>query len=122
MALPVFRIERLALHARHGAKEAERSLGQRFYLDIVFTADIGAALASDALADSVHYGDVIKAASRTFTAREYNLIEAAGAAVADALLVTFPKIAAVSVTVHKPAAPVAAILDMISVTVERSRG
>lgn len=122
MALPQFRIERLALHARHGAKEAERSLGQRFYLDIVFTADIGTALASDALGDSVHYGDVIKAATRTFTAREYNLIEAAAAAVGDALLAQFPKIVAVSVTVHKPAAPVAAILDMISVTVERSRG
>jgi dihydroneopterin aldolase len=122
MALPVFRIERLALHARHGAKEAERSLGQRFFLDIVFTAEIGTALASDQLGDSVHYGDVIKAASKTFTARDFNLIEAAAAAVADDLLARFPKIASISVTVHKPAAPVAAILDGISVTVERQRG
>lgn len=122
MALPVFRIERLALHARHGAKEAERSLGQRFFLDIVFTAEIGTALASDQLGDSVHYGDVIKAASKTFTARDFNLIEAAAAAVADDLLTRFPKIASISVTVHKPAAPVAAILDGISVTVERQRG
>ena len=80
MALPSIRIDRLALHARHGAKEAERSLGQRFYLDIEFTADIEKALASDALVDSVHYGEVIKAATRTFTARDYNLIEAAAAA------------------------------------------
>jgi dihydroneopterin aldolase len=122
MALPVFRIERLALHARHGAKEAERSLGQRFFLDIVFTAEIGTALASDQLGDSVHYGDVIKAASKTFTARDFNLIEAAAAAVADDLLARFPKIASISVTVHKPAAPVAAILDGISVRVERQRG
>lgn len=122
MALPSIRIDRLALHARHGAKEAERSLGQRFYLDIEFTADIEKALASDALVDSVHYGEVIKAATKTFTARDYNLIEAAAAAVGDDLLARFPKIVSVSVTVQKPAAPVAAILDMISVTVERSRG
>jgi dihydroneopterin aldolase len=122
MTLPLFRIDRLALHARHGAKEEERSLGQRFYLDIVFCAEIDAALASDQLGDSVHYGEVIKAASQTFTAREYNLIEAAGAAVADDLLARFPRIATVAVTVHKPAAPVAAILEGISVTVERKRG
>ncbi len=122
MALPSIRIDRLALHARNGAKEAERSLGQRFYLDIEFTADIEKALASDALVDSVHYGEVIKAATKTFTARDYNLIEAAAAAVGDDLLTRFPKIVSVSVTVQKPAAPVAAILDMISVTVERSRG
>jgi dihydroneopterin aldolase len=122
MTLPVFRIDRLALHARHGAKEEERSLGQRFYLDIVFSAEIDAALASDALADSVHYGEVIKVASKAFTARDYNLIEAAGAAVADGLLAAFPKIVSVGVTVRKPAAPVAAILKMISVTVERKRG
>jgi dihydroneopterin aldolase len=122
MTLPLFRIDHLALHARHGAKEEERSLGQRFYLDIVFCAEIDAALASDQLGDSVHYGEVIKAASQTFTAREYNLIEAAGAAVADDLLARFPRIATVAVTVHKPAAPVAAILEGISVTVERKRG
>jgi dihydroneopterin aldolase len=122
MTLPVFRIDRLALHARHGAREAERSLGQRFFLDIVFTADIAPALASDALADSVHYGDVIKAASKTFTARDFNLIEAAAAAVADDLLARFRKIVSITVTVHKPAAPVAAILEGISVTVERKRG
>lgn len=117
----VFRIDRLALHARHGAKAEERSLGQRFYLDIAVTADVGAALSSDRLEDSVHYGEVIKAATRTFTEREFNLIEAAAAAVADDLLQRFPKIVAVAVTVHKPAAPVAAIFDSISATVERRR-
>jgi dihydroneopterin aldolase len=117
----VFRIDRLALHARHGAKAEERSLGQRFFLDIVATADVGAAVASDQLEDSVHYGDVIKAATQTFTERAFKLIEAAAGAVADDLLRRFPKILAVSVTVHKPAAPVAAILEGISATVERRR-
>ncbi len=117
----VFRIDRLALHARHGAKEAERSLGQRFFLNIVVTADVEAALTSDRLEDSVHYGEVIKAATRTFTERDFNLIEAAASAVAEDLLRRFPKIVAVAVTVHKPSAPVAAIFDSISATVERRR-
>ena len=115
------RIDRLALHARHGAKEAERSLGQRFYLDIVLEAEIDAALTSDRLEDSVHYGDIIKDATRVFTERDFTLIEAAAAAVADHLLNGFPRLVSVTVTVHKPSAPVSAILDGISATVSRRR-
>ncbi len=121
MGTVVIRIDRLALHARHGAKQAERDLGQRFFVDLVITAEVGDAGRSDRLEDSIHYGDVIKAATGAFTGRHFNLIEAAATAVADDLLRTFPKIAALSVTVHKPAAPVSAILDDISVTIERSR-
>lgn len=117
-----FHISRLALHARHGAKEAERSLGQRFFLDLKLTAEVDAAVASDRLEDSVHYGDVIKAATKAFTERTFSLIEAAAGAVGDTLLKQFPKLTVVKVTVHKPAAPVAAILDGISTTVERRRG
>ncbi len=121
MATAEFRISRLALHARHGALEAERSLGQRFFLDLDITADVGNALASDAVADTLHYGQVIKAATAAFTAREFNLIEAAAAAVGEALLARFPAITVIRVTVHKPSAPVSAILDGISATVELRR-
>ncbi len=121
MSVAVFRIDRLALHARHGTKEAERSLGQRFFLDLVVTAEVGDAPRSDRLEESVHYGDVIKAASAIFTGRDFNLIEAAADAVATELLRRFPPIVAAAVTVHKPAAPVSAILDDISVTIERRR-
>ena len=117
----VFRITGLALHATHGALEAERTLGQRFFLDLIVTANVGDALNSDRLEDSVHYGQIIKAASRTFTDRTFNLIEAAAAAVADDLLARFAAISAVSVTVHKPSAPVSAIIEDLSATVERRR-
>lgn len=122
MATAEFRISSLALHARHGVLEAERSLGQRFFLDLDIVAEVGNALVSDKVEDTLHYGRVIKAATAAFTAREFNLIEAAAAAVGDALMAQFPAIASVRVTVQKPAAPVSAILDGISATVERRRG
>ena len=121
MALADFRIARLAIHGRHGALEAERSLGQRFFLDLDITADVGNALASDDVADTLHYGQVIKAATAAFNARPFNLIEAAAAAVADDLLARFPAIVSVRVTVHKPSAPVAAIIEDLAATVERRR-
>ncbi len=64
---------------------------------------------------------VIKAATLTFTGRTFNLIEAAAGAVADDILDRFPKVTAVSVTVHKPSAPVAAFVADVSATVERRR-
>lgn len=121
MATAEFRITKLALHGRHGALEAERTLGQRFFLDLELTAELGNATVSDSLEETLHYGQVIKAASAAFNARTFNLIEAAAGAVADDLLARFPKIVTARVTVHKPAAPVAAMIEDLSVTVERRR-
>lgn len=121
MALVTISIEGLALHARHGVLEAERILGQHFFLDLTITAEVGDALESDRLEDSVHYGQIIKAATATFTSRNFNLIEAAARAVADDLLERFPAVTAVKVTVHKPSAPVSAILRDLSASVERRR-
>jgi dihydroneopterin aldolase len=121
MATAEFRIAGIALHGRHGALEAERSLGQKFSLDLDIVADIGDAARSDKLDETLHYGQVIKAATAAFNARPLNLIEAAAGAVADELLARFPKIVSLRVTVHKPNAPVAAIIDDLAVTVERRR-
>lgn len=122
MTIAEFRISRLALHGRHGALEAERSLGQRFFLDLEITADIGNALETDEVADTLHYGQAIKAATAAFNERPFNLIEAAAGHVADDLLARFPAIRSVRVTVHKPSAPVAAIIDDLAATIERHRG
>ena len=43
-------------------------------------------------------------------------------AVADAVLTTFPRVASVRVTVHKPHAPIAAIFNDVGVTILRTRG
>jgi 7,8-dihydroneopterin aldolase/epimerase/oxygenase len=122
MTIAEFRIARLALHGRHGALAAERALGQRFFLDLEIAAEIGAALETDDVADTLHYGQVIKAASAAFNERPFNLIEAAAGHVADDLLARFPAIRSVRVTVHKPSAPVAAIIDDLAAIVERRRG
>jgi dihydroneopterin aldolase len=121
MATAEFTIAGMALHGRHGALEAERSLGQKFFVDLEIVADIGNAASSDRLEETLHYGQVIKAAAHAFNEKPLNLIEAAAGAVGDALIAGFPKIVSVRVTVHKPNAPIAAIIDDLAVTVERRR-
>lgn len=117
----VFTISGLAAFARHGVHAAERQLGQRFTLDLVLTVDVRGATESDRYEESVCYGEMTETALAAFTGRDFNLIEAAAASVADALLARFPRIGCASVTVHKPSAPVAAIFADISATVERRR-
>jgi dihydroneopterin aldolase len=111
----------LLVHAHHGVMEHEEKVGQRFVIDLELSLDLGPAAASDRLADTVSYSSVIEVATDAFTAKNFRLVEAAAGAIADAVLSTFPRVAAVKVTVHKPHAPVAAIFADVGVSVLRRR-
>ena len=111
----------LSLHANHGVMQHEAKVWQTFNLDLELDIELAAASRSDKLVDTVGYDQVVELASRVFCARRYRLIEAAAAAVAEAMLERFPKVTAVRVTVHKPHAPIAAAFADLGVTVERSR-
>jgi dihydroneopterin aldolase len=112
----------LLVHARHGVMEHESKVGQRFVIDLELSVDLSRAIASDKLADTVSYSAIVDTAMRVFTDRNYKLIEAAGGAVAAAILKEFPKVGAIKVTVRKPHAPIAAIFGDAGVVVIRTRG
>lgn len=111
----------LLIHARHGVMEHEAKVGQRFVIDLELTVDLSAASRSDKLADTVSYSAIVDTTTAVFTGHNYKLIEAAGGAVADALLKKFPHVDAVRITVRKPHAPIAAIFGEAGVTLTRRR-
>ncbi len=111
----------LALHAYHGVMPHEAKVGQTFKLDIVLDIDLLAASRSDKLADTVGYDQVVDAASKAFCAKRYRLVEAAAAAVADAVLARFGRTSAVRVTIHKQHAPIAATFEDVGVSILRKR-
>jgi len=111
-------IEGLALYAYHGVHAHEREQGQQFYLDINLWADISAACSSDDLADTVNYSRVVDCAAAAFTANKYNLIERAAKVVGDAIMAQFMQIQRLTVTVHKPQAPVRQTVKNITFTLE----
>ena len=111
----------LLIHGHHGVMAHEAKVGQRFVIDIELVTDLAPAAASDKLVDTVSYSSIVETASRAFTAKSYRLVEAAAGAVASAVLASFPRVAAVKVTVHKPHAPIAAIFNDVGVTVLRRR-
>ena len=52
----------LLFHAHHGVLPAERTLGQKFELDLALSVDLRAAGASDALEDTISYAEVYECA------------------------------------------------------------
>ena len=111
----------LLIHAHHGVMAHEGKVGQRFVIDLELTTDLATASRSDKLADTVNYGAIVDTTTEVFTRRSYRLIEAAGGAVADAILAKFANVSAVRITVRKPHAPIAAIFGDAGVTLTRRR-
>jgi dihydroneopterin aldolase len=111
----------LLIHAHHGVMAHEEKVGQRFVIDLELTTDLATASRSDKLADTVDYGKIVDTTTEVFTRRSYRLIEAAGGAVADAILAKFDNVSAVRITVRKPHAPIAAIFGDAGVTLTRKR-
>jgi dihydroneopterin aldolase len=111
----------LALHAYHGVMQHEAKVGQSFKLDLMLDLDLTEASRTDKLVHTVGYDQVVDVASKAFCVRRYRLVEAAAGAVADAILDRFPQVAAVSVTIHKPHAPIAATFDDVGVSIARTR-
>ena len=114
-------ISGLMLHAYHGVMPHEAKVGQTFSLDIVLEIDLSAAARSDKVTDTVSYDKVVTCASKAFLRQRFRLIEAAGGSVADAVLAEFSRVRSVTVTIHKPHAPIAATFSDVGVILTRTR-
>ena len=116
------RIELTGLRANgfHGVLAAERRDGQEFVVDVVLHLDLRPAEGSDALADTVHYGELAEAVHAVVTGEPVALIEALAGRVAEVCLAD-PRVQAAEVAVHKPQAPIAVPFDDVVVRIRRER-
>ena len=110
----------LRVFGYHGVLDQEKIDGQDFITDVTIWLDVGKAVLSDDVRDTVHYGQVAELVASILAGESRNLIETVAADIADSLL-TDEKVAAVEVTVHKPFAPIPLLFDDVSVTVKRQR-
>ncbi|MDT0300574.1 dihydroneopterin aldolase [Streptomonospora wellingtoniae] len=116
------RIRLSGLRARgfHGVLEHERREGQDFVVDVDLGVDLAEAGRSDALADTVHYGELAEALVAAVRGEPLDLIEALAERLARVCLAE-PRVCRAEVTVHKPQAPVPHAFDDVSVTIVRRR-
>lgn len=105
----------------HGVFEHERLNGQKFFADITAELDLEAPSNSDNLQDTVDYGAIVDLVIEDIQSDPCQLIEHLGGRIADRILFEFHKINRVSVTIHKPSAPVNGKVLDIAVTIERNR-
>jgi dihydroneopterin aldolase len=104
----------------HGVFDNERRDGQEFVVDVVLELDLSAAAVSDDLADTVDYGGLAAAVAADVEGEPLDLIEALAARIAETCL-RLERVTSVSVTVHKPQAPMPVRVADVAVTLVRAR-
>jgi dihydroneopterin aldolase len=115
------RLRRIGVFAYHGVHEEEQRLGQRFYVSLDCGLDLAAAGVADDLAESIDYGTLAERVQEMAVTTTYKTIEALAEAIAAACLMEFSRLETITVTVEKPGAAIAAILEGVSVEITRSR-
>lgn len=104
----------------HGVYDDERREGQEFVVDVTLHLPTARAAASDDVADTVHYGELAEKIAADITGEPVNLLETLAQRIADTALAD-ARVALVSVTVHKPRAPISVPFADVSVTITRGR-
>ena len=104
-----------------GATEEERSFPQMLEVDLVLEADLAAAVASDALSDTIDYGPLVTLTERTVEQGSFTLLEGLAGKLAEGVLAAAPAATAVTVRVRKLAVPMDVSMDFAEVELRRER-
>ena len=114
-------LQGLEVQAHHGVNEDERRDGQRFLVDVWL--DVSEAALSDRIEDAVDYREVAALVRDISDGRQFRLLEALAASIADAILERFPVgVARARVRVRKPDVLLDLPVEWSAVTAERVSG
>jgi dihydroneopterin aldolase len=109
----------LEVFGRHGVGEKERRVGRTFLYDLEL--GVGEAGLSDRIEDAIDYREVAARVREVSEARQYRLLEALAAAVAETLMDGFP-LERVRVRVQKrDVAPAGLAVEYTAAIAERAR-
>ncbi|PPI20196.1 dihydroneopterin aldolase [Rathayibacter sp. AY1B1] len=110
----------LRVRAHHGVFDFERENGQDFVIDATVWLDTAPAAAGDALAETVHYGELAIALADAVTRDPVDLLETLAERLARVAL-SFAAADVVRITVHKPDAPIPLPFEDVAVQITRTR-
>jgi 7,8-dihydroneopterin aldolase/epimerase/oxygenase len=111
-------LEQVKVQTKLGVPEWERMTAQTIILDIEIGYDLSKSCQSDAIEDTIDYGQVVARIRETLTEHSFKLVEALAEHVCQLILKEF-KADSVKVKVAKPS--VLSGLKALGVTVERFR-
>ncbi len=108
----------LSLYTHHGVSEAEREVGQRLVLDLRLDIGESDATVTDAIEDTVDYGEVCQLVALVAQQRSHKTLERLCSTIANRLLADYD-LEGVWVKATKPEPPIALTVDEVSVEVWR---
>jgi dihydroneopterin aldolase len=108
----------LSLYTHHGVGEAEREVGQRLVLDLRLDLGEADATVTDAIEDTVDYGEVCQLVALIAQQRSHATLERLCGTIADRLLGDYD-LEGVWVKATKPEPPIPLHVDEVSVEVWR---
>jgi len=108
----------IRVRGRHGVLGFEQQLGQTFIVDVDMQVDTVLAGETDDLRHTVDYGTVANEVAAIVGGEPFQLIEALAAALAQRVK-EFDGVEQVTITVHKPYAPVTEVFDDVIVRITR---
>lgn len=114
-------LNRMQFFGYHGVLPEENKLGQRFYVDVEMTLDLGPAGRSDDLNLTVNYAEAYGKVKGIVEGKPFQLIEALAERVASELLQTYTSIYEIAVRVTKPHPPFDTHFDGVTVDIHRKR-
>lgn len=112
-------IKDFEVFGNHGVFEEEKRLGQKFVLSIELFLDTRLAGVTGDLSKSVHYGDLTHKVEEEFKKQSYDLIETAAEKICEFILLEYPLVDRVRVSLKKPWAPILRSLDTVSIEIDR---
>lgn len=112
-------IKDLEIYANHGVFPEENVLGQKFLVSAVLHTSTRKAGLTDDLTTSIHYGEVSHLIKKIVSENTWKLLEKIAEETASAILLTYPLVSQVDITIKKPWAPIGLPLDTVSVEISR---
>ena len=113
------RLRGLRVLGTHGVLSEERTRAQPFEVDLDLAVDLGPAVTSDRLADTVDYGEVATTVAAVVSGPSFELLESLAGAVAEAALASDLRITAVTVHLRKLRPPLALDIGTVGVRITR---
>lgn len=115
-------LEGMRFYGYHGVNPEEKTLGQRFIVDVAIAADLRDAGRTDDVDQTISYSAVFRKVRPIVEEQRYDLLEALAEAIASTVLSDFERAKGVTVTVRKPGVAIkGSILDAAGVRIRRKR-
>jgi 7,8-dihydroneopterin aldolase/epimerase/oxygenase len=114
-------LKNMVFYGYHGNLAEENTLGQRFLIDLVLSADIAEAARTDDLNTTVDYAKIYALCRQIVEHDRVKLLETLANHILDRVLETNPRVLRAEIMIRKPSVPVGGALDYVAVETSKER-